>query len=99
MDAWEIKISDLPGRYAKALYIFRRTHDRKIVVQHGDTEDTYELGTDIKPTLLLEPDLLQALADELQALNVKPKDAPKIEGLYEAQSKHLADLRFMLKLK
>lgn len=65
------------------------------------TETTYDenAAIPISASLRLSPEMLQALANALSEANIRPKEAGKTEGLLEAQSEHLKDLRTLLKLK
>lgn len=86
----------------KELFIFTDLGDRVLVdIQDGDTitEKTIGRGEAMPRTLWLADEDLQLLADELQRLNIRPREAGKTEGLYEAQTAHLEDLRKLLKLK
>lgn len=87
----------------KELYIYTEMPDGKVRVDYQEDgkilEKTYDRYAPIPRTLYLEDNDLQNLADELQRLNIRPREASKTEGLYEAQTAHLADLRQLLKLK
>lgn len=61
-------------------------------------EEVSQNGIADKATLSLSREMLQQLADELEKLRIKPEISSKVEGLYEAQSEHLKDLRTILKL-
>ena len=86
------------------IYYYRKTTGYKnaVVYQDGFTvieKEVDEGSMKVAPTLTLSREMLQQLANELNYLNIKPELSSKIEGLYEAQSKHLTDLRTLLKLK
>jgi hypothetical protein len=98
-----IKENPLMARYD--IYYYRRTQGYKsaVVRQNGFTITEEEFddtsASPVAPTLTLTREMLQQLANELNFLNIKPEVSSKIEGLYEAQTKHLIDLRTLLKLK
>lgn len=48
--------------------------------------------TNVEPTFTLTREAAQSLAEELAALGYAPRGS-KLEGLYEAQSKHLEDMQ------
>lgn len=94
----KVTIRSVPWGTTKDVFILRRGMG-KVEVLHGDTFETVTEGAiEPKPTITLDDDMLQAFANELQAMNIKPKEASKTEGLLEAQSEHLKDLRKLLKL-
>src|SRR4051812_16605192 len=47
----------------------------------------------VRPTYRIREDVARELVTQLTKLGVRPVDQSKIEGQYEAQSKHLADMR------
>lgn len=94
---WKVRLAEYPGRLGLDLFIFRRTYgDMEYLI--GDKVETVERGMAIPPTLHLEQEMLIGLAEQLFTRGIKPADAGKTEGLYEAQSAHLDDLRHLLKL-
>lgn len=100
----KVILRDRPGSYGKELYIYTEGPDgtARFETQKDGlmTETIVQRGEMMPPpALILMPEDLQLFMDELARLNVRPTEAGKTEGLYEAQSKHLADLRQMLKLK
>lgn len=96
-------IKDNPMMRGKELYIYTELSDGKVRLETRDgdiaTSRDYDRYEAIPHTLMLRDEDLQLLADELQRLNIRPREAGKTEGLYEAQSSHLSDLRQLLKLK
>ncbi len=48
---------------------------------------------DLKPTYIMPRDVGRLLLEELTANGVKTPEQSKVQGLYEAQSKHLLDLQ------
>lgn len=102
MNERKLTLRENPAMLGMELYIYTRLTDGKIEVetQNGDTLErkVYERGEMIPRTLFLSMDDLQDLADELRRINVRPREAGKTEGLLEAQSEHLKDLRKLLKL-
>jgi len=96
---YKVAIQSDPMRMGYNLYIYRKTYDNKTLIVQTDQE--VEIPTDgatRENSLFLTEEMLQGLATALQDINVKPKLASKTEGLYEAQSEHLKDLRKLLKL-
>lgn len=98
---WKIQLVNNPAKLGSDLYVFYRRYDGKTIIlkQDGSEEIVDEYGSVSAPTMHLLPEMLQALADALRDEGIKPKEASKTEGLLEAQSKHLEDLRKLLKLK
>ncbi len=54
---------------------------------------------DLKPTFRIDYHTAQHLITALQAEGVRPVEITKVEGILEAQTKHLEDLRNILKTK
>jgi hypothetical protein len=50
-------------------------------------------SADIEPTFQLSEDILRSLVAALVEHGIKPPNEYKLAGLYEAQSKHVADLQ------
>lgn len=98
VENWRVALQNLPGRFDKALYIYRKHGDKLEYITAQGLATTVDTGADITPVLTLNEEMLYALAEELSGKDYKPKDLGKVEGLYEAQSDHLADLRHLLKL-
>jgi len=73
-------------------FIYQATPDGDLVA------NKYVPGVEPKPTLILPDEVLQAFAEALLKGGYKPKDQSRVEGVLEAQSKHLEDMRFLLKL-
>ena len=97
MEPWRIQFRDPIYRLGVDLLIWRRAPNGKVEVYHPDgAEEIVDVGVDVKPSFYLDEEMLIGLADALQARGVRPKEAGKTEGLYEAQSKHLEDLRTLL---
>lgn len=96
---WQVKIQELPGRYSKALHIWRKVGDKYEHMQpNGEVKILEPAAYIAEPLLVLDEQMLQSLAEELTGQGYKPKDLGKVEGLYEAQTKHLEDLRHLLKI-
>jgi hypothetical protein len=56
-----------------------------------------EYRPDAKPTLLMDEGTCMELVSVMMKQGVKPKDTSKTEGVLESQTKHLEDLRNILK--
>ena len=99
MDNWIIKIIDKGYKFTRDIYIYRRVMNGTEVMNGDDTCTIYAEGTQIpdKPTLSLNPEILQAFADALAEIGIKPQKG-FLEGKVESQSEHLKDLRKLLKL-
>lgn len=84
------------------IYLFKESPaGRHMIYQDGHTqkEVLIEEGTyQVTPTLKLNKDLLQQLLGEIINRGIELPTKSKVEGLYEAQSFHLRDLRKLLKL-
>lgn len=92
-----IRITDDPVTGRKLLWIVSRTAQGR-TVSYSDREETFTEGAAAKPSLFLTDEDLPLLMNELSRLGVKLPEQSKVEGLYEAQSEHLRDLRKLLKL-
>ena len=99
MDNWTVKIVDKGFKFERDIYVYRKVFEG-IEVLHGDTVTRYSNGQEIpdKPTLSFNPETLQALADELAHIGIKPQKG-FLEGKLEATESHLKDMRTLLKLK
>lgn len=100
METWTIKIIDKGYKFERDIYIYRRFGNKIEVMNRDNTVTMYESGTQIedKPTLSLNPESLQAFADALAEVGIKPQKG-FLEGKLEATENHLKDMRTMLKLK
>lgn len=101
---WLVKIVEDGPTYFRNVWFYRRSGGKTVVLTFAGetaTETVYDEGAAIPivASMKLSPEMLQALANELQRLNIRPKEAGKTEGLLEAQTEHLKDLRALLKLK
>lgn len=99
MENWTIRIIDVGYRFTRDVFVFRKTLGGTEFLQ-GDTitfvpEGSAEQG---KPSFQLNPEQLQALADELAQVGFKPQKG-FIEGKLQATEDHLKDMRTLLKLK
>lgn len=96
---WKVQLKFSEYNLGFDLLIYRRAMNGEIFLLVGDEEIKVIPGEEVrKRTLYLDKDMLQQLSDELNLKQIKPKDAGKTEGLFEAQSSHLQDLRTLLKL-
>lgn len=82
------------------VYVFQNLDEAKFAVLsvNGDLHtwtsyDRYVLNDAVKPTYHFEHDVARELVTALTKEGYKPADLGKVEGLYEAQSKHLTDLQ------
>ena len=92
MNEWIIKIIDAGWKNTREIYIFRKKHDDGMEMLDGRVIKKGALGKSFKPTLELEPEQLQALADELDKIGYKPQKG-FMEGKLSATEKHLEDMR------
>jgi hypothetical protein len=100
MENWTVKIIDKGYKFARDIYIFRRIGDKIEILGADNTTniiDSHAVTPD-KPTLSLNPETLQAFADALDSIGIKPQKG-FIEGKLEATENHLKDMRTLLKLK
>lgn len=94
MKEWKIQIASPGYKLTRDVYIFRETFDRKIEVMNvGIVED----GVASKPSLELNDEQLQAFAEALNSIGIKPQQG-YVEGKLEATESHLKDMRKLLKL-
>lgn len=92
---WKIKIVDVGYKFTRDIYIFRRLHNGKTeILGVGEIKDGDEPK---EPTLELDPQQLQELANTLADNGFKPQKG-FVEGKLQATEKHLSDLRHLLKL-
>lgn len=91
-----IRIVDKGYKTGRDIYIFRRTHSGTEFMNNDGTITTGIAPE--QPTIELEPEQLQALADELANVGYKPQKG-FLEGKLEATEAHLKDVRTLLKLK
>lgn len=98
MDNWTIRIIDKGYKFTRDVYIFRRVPGGTEFLTGDNTLKTFKEGEAVdKPTLELEPEQLQALADELAKVGYAPQKG-FLQGKLEATEKHLKDMRTLLKL-
>ena len=93
-DNWVIKIVDVGYTYTRDVFIFRRSIGGAEFIQNDGTALFVAEGSveRPKPTIQLDPEALQALADELSHVGYKPQKG-FIEGKLTATEKHLEDMR------
>ena len=94
MNNWTIKIIDKGYKFERDIFIFRRVGNKTEMLNGDGTATFYEEGSAVvdKPTLSLNPETLQAFADELAYIGIKPQKG-FLEGKIEATEKHLEDMR------
>lgn len=75
------------------------------IIREGQGDDRYKYDVskrewvkqkrfvDQEPSIVLHADMLQPLLQALSDQNIKVESEHKLEGLIEAQSKHLEDMR------
>lgn len=90
MNDWIIQILDNPAQLTRRIYIFRKLSDNRIEMLGGEVLDSQ--GVVSKPTLELLPEALQAFADALNELGIRPQKG-FLEGKLEGTEKHLEDMR------
>jgi hypothetical protein len=56
-----------------------------------------EYRPDMKPTMLIDDRTCRELVSAMTEKGVRPREASKTEGLLESQTKHLEDMRNILK--
>ena len=93
-DNWVIKIVDVGYRFTRDVFIFRRSLGGAEFIQNDGTALFVADGSaeQPKPAIQLDPEALQALADELAHVGYKPQKG-FIEGKLNATEKHLEDMR------
>lgn len=98
---WEVKIYDEIARFGKKVFIFRKNYEGKVETYNPITEEVkpYDYGHKPEQSLYLSEEILNALFNELQKKGYKPKDQSFVEGKLESQTRHLEDMRKLLKLK
>lgn len=71
---WKVKIIDTGFSFNREIYIFREVGDGMEIIQ-GDTVQFVKKGeaTSQTPTMLLQPEMLQALAEGLAEVGYKAK--------------------------
>lgn len=79
------------------IYVFSQEGNDEMIL-NGDIWTTFKLGDPIKPTILLPRLLLKDLMFALKNFGVTVPDESKTQGMYEAQNRHLEDLRILLRL-
>lgn len=91
--------------YAKDIYLYEKRVDGTAGVYRPQPDgsfvaEPYEYGVvPPPPTFTLDTDVLQKLCTLfMEETKFKPRNVSEIEGKYSAQSKHLEDLRHLLKL-
>lgn len=94
MNEWNIKIIDVGYRFTRDVFIFRRSLGGAEFIQNDGTALFVPEGSaeTPNPAIKLEPEALQALADELARTGYKPQKG-FIEGKLDATEKHLEDMR------
>jgi len=93
-EEWTIKIVDVGYRFTRDVFIFRRTLGGTEFIQ-GDGAGLFVAEGEAippKPAIQLDPEALQALADELARTGYKPQKG-FVEGKLNATEKHLEDMR------
>lgn len=100
------KITIYQQPYSDAIFIsigYREGSDLYLARPVELIFDRYELGDKYEPTLKLNwafaHEFVEALAEELDKVGIKTDKDAKIEGILEARSYHLEDLRTLLKLR
>ena len=91
---WQIKIIDKGFKPTLEIFVYEDIGNGKIRVVQGDTIQTIDRNapTDLKPTIELPREALQAFADSLDQMGIKPQKG-FLEGKLQATEKHLEDMR------
>ena len=94
---WQIRIVDKGYAFSRDVFIFRKLPGGAEFIQKDDTCVFIAEGSAIKPkaAIELEPEQLQALADELSKVGYKPQKG-FMEGKLKATEKHLEDMRTLV---
>ena len=100
-DKWEVKINDAVARFGRKIFILRKNYKGEVEIYNPITEEIkpYIYGQEPEIGLFLDEEMLDALFVELQKRGYKPKEQSFVEGQFESQTKHLEDMRKLLKLK
>lgn len=85
-----IKITYSPDHISWLLFEYRERPGIK-EVRHGNKWVAVKEGEPVEPTLYIEN--LQEWANAIAETGVKPQSDYKLEGILEAQNKHLQDMR------
>lgn len=93
---WKVKIIDQGFTFNREIYIFREAGEGMEIVQ-GDTIQFVRKGEAAPrtPTMVLQPEMLQALADGLAEVGYKPEQG-FTDGKLQATEKHLEDMRTLV---
>jgi hypothetical protein len=78
------------------LWILDNRHDGRYFATIVDGYLLFAKQIDYRPqtaTMVLNGEVGRAIAKALKDLNMQPIESSKLEGLYEAQTKHLEDMR------
>lgn len=88
------------GRYAVFVYYKR---DGKRFLRNADGSvtayDSMGIGAVVPPTFTIPEGDAKDLIKALTEAGVRPVEISKVEGQYEAQGKHLADLQNIIRTK
>lgn len=96
MENWIVKIVDPGYKITREIFIYRRAGIGKTeVLRSGGMVETIDTGVKPEPTLELFPETLQALANALAEVGIKPQEG-YLEGKLEATEKHLEDMRTLV---
>ncbi len=94
MSNWKVQIKDSIARYGKDIFIYRNIGGKTEIYHSDETVTIFDEGSaiDSKPTIYLDDDMLQQLADLLDKNGFKPQKG-FIEGKLESTENHLEDMR------
>lgn len=88
------------------LFLVKETPQGRYLVRINDKNEEieekmedYVMSNSFRPSLSLQRELLSQLLEQITNLGIKLPDESKTQGQLEAQTKHLQDLRQLLKLK
>ena len=100
-----VDVRNHPLTFGKDIFIYERRADGTVGVYHPQPDGTmlvesFQPGTadTPAPTFTLDNFVLEKLVELLIDSGIRPKDVSVVEGKLEAQTKHLEDLRHLLKL-
>lgn len=97
---WQAKVVEGIGfLIGYELYLYRDTPRGRQVLTHEGNVVTLKEGettTDLWFARFEDHEQLQALADAISAFGIKTPDNHHLEGLLDAQGKHLEDMRTLV---
>lgn len=101
MENWKVQILDRVGQTNKDVTFYRDLgngrYETVIAVEKGGymVVEAHNMGAEIKPSIIMDVFMLQALADALNEIGIKPQKG-YLEGKLEGTEKHLEDMRSLV---